>query len=110
MGRLDEFNITPKDFKKYGIETEPNSGLEFPTEYKKLCFIRDSKGKNLYHKCQCCNNLGFSFNQENYQINYFCIKDKSIEITIDNIQETRFCPNFIVKKEDGDVVNPQQEK
>lgn len=101
MGRLDQFNVSIKDFQKYGIKIDFETGLELATEYEKLCKIRDSRGRIEYSKCQNCANLNFSFNQETYQINYFCTKNKEISITIDNIQESRLCMDFDKKEDKG---------
>ena len=101
MGRLSQFNVSSKDFQKYGIKIDYESGLELATEYEKLCLIRQMKGNIDFCKCQNCENLNFTFNQENYQIDYFCTKNKDINITLDNLQDTRLCKDFSVKKEEG---------
>lgn len=95
MGRLDIFNISTNDFQKYGIKIDYETGLELATEYEKLCMIRDSKGKLGYCKCQNCLYLGFNFNQDNYQISYFCKKDEKEKITLENLEKDKLCKNFI---------------
>ena len=100
MERLDNFNISPNDFQKYGIKTDPETGLELATEYEKLCQIRLLKANPNSCKCQNCINLSFSFSQENYQIHYFCKKNKDENLTFDGIQTARLCNNFSIRKEE----------
>lgn len=94
MSRLDEFNIKFEELHKHNVKIDYSTGLELPTEYKKLCQIRDGKNQGKIHCCKDCENLKFSFDQNTYVINYFCQKNGKKEISIEDVDKLIVCAEF----------------
>lgn len=94
MSRLSMFNLKFDDLNKYNIKIDETTGLELPTEYNRLCRIRDASNSGKLHYCKNCEHLQFEFNQKTYMINYFCEKNKEKVFSIEDIEKVIVCETF----------------
>ena len=94
MSRLSVFNLNFEELHKYNIKIDKNTGLELPTEYKRLCKIRDAKNSGKLHYCKNCEHLKFEFDQKTYTINYYCENDPEKLFSIEDIEKIIVCENF----------------